>query len=748
MPAAKKLQTNFTAGELSLRIEGRPDLAKYFNGCKTLENFLVYPQGGAFRRPGTRFVKEVKTSSQRTRLVEFIVNNTTAYVLEFGHQYIRFYKNGAQLMSGPTPYEVATPYSIDAVFDLEYRQSVDVLFIVHQSYAQRTLSRAGDTNWTLAAIDFVPPPTVEEPTNLATTLGLSATSGNAVTFTAGGIVFLSGDVGRTIAAGAGRAVITQLGPSGGAPSPNNVVIGDILSAFSASSFASGAWFLTGSPQATLDPDKRAPVGAQVSLTAGVQAFRAADVGKYLKIYGGVIKITHVTTATAIKGTLLKTMTDTPDANPAAAPAGSWSLETSAWQAGYGFPGAVEFHEGRVIYGGSTVYPTTIWGSASDDYPNFGMGSLADDAIEYTIASRRINPILWLFSHKSLFLGTAENELIAQSPQGLPLGGDVTPEVFPESEIGSKRMLPCPVSKSFLLVDASGRKVYDFLFDMVQDGLVPTELTLLSDHITEGGIYQDKIAYQKTPNTIAYMVRADGQLLALTYYRVPENIVAWSRTVTDGEFESVATIPHPDGNRVQVWVIVKRTIGGATKRYVEYFEDQASEFSSRNWKQLLTDSAVVYSGAAATSITGLTHLEGKEVDVVADGSYKGRKTVAAGSITLSDAATKVEVGLPYASTLKTMRPAIPNAMVEGYKRKWNAIFLRLEDSIGATVNGEEVLFNAGGQAMDGAPALFTGDKQVKPLGWDRDGYIEVIQTQPYPLTILSIFGEVEFAEQIG
>lgn len=811
MPAAKKLQTNFTAGELSPRIEGRPDLAKYFNGCKALENFLVYPQGGAFRRPGTRFVKEVKTSSQRTRLVEFIVNNTTAYVLEFGHQYIRFYKNGAQLMSGGSPYEVATPYSIDAVFDLEYRQSVDVLFMVHQGYAPRKLSRFSDTNWTLTQIAFSPPPTYEADLDLVSVAGISANTGTGKNVRAKFAFFVAADVGKNIVLGVSRAVITAFtsatevvvdildafnatitaGPAtltsagttvtsvghgaaaddfivltGGAQAgeirritsvtdANTIVIDAAFSVDQAAAvawnkviaFAASTWFIQGSPGTTLLPSIAGPVGAQVTLTAGANAFRVSDLNKYVKVFGGVVRLTSYTSATVVKGTILQRLSQA--ASPiVAAPIGSWTLEAASWSPTRGYPQAIEFHEGRLLFGGSLAQPTTFWGSVSDDYDNFAVGVLADDAIEYTIASRRINPLLWLFSHKSLFLGTSENELIVQSPQGLPLGGDVTPEVSPESEIGSKRMLPCPVSKGFLLVDASGRKVYDFLFDVVQDGLVPTELTLLSDHVTKGGIYQDKIAYQKTPHSIAYMVRADGQLLALTYYRVPENIVAWSRIVTDGEIESVAAIPHPDGDRVQVWVTVKRTIGGATKRYVEYFEDQASEFSARNWEQLLTDSAVVYSGAAATSITGLTHLEGKEVDVVADGSYKGRKTVASGAITLSDAATKVEVGLPYTSTLKTMRPAIPNAMVEGYKRKWNAIFLRLEDSIGATVNGEEVLFNAGGQAMDGAPALFTGDKQVKPLGWGMDGYITVVQSQPYPLAILAIFGECEFAEQIG
>ena len=85
--------TNFTGGELSPRLDGRNDIAKYNSGCKTLENMIVYPHGSASRRSGTQFVAEVKDSTKKTRLIPFEFSTVQTYILEFGDQYIRFYKD-------------------------------------------------------------------------------------------------------------------------------------------------------------------------------------------------------------------------------------------------------------------------------------------------------------------------------------------------------------------------------------------------------------------------------------------------------------------------------------------------------------------------------------------------------------------------------------------------------------------------------------------------------------------------------
>ena len=121
--------TNFTAGELSPRLDGRNDLSKYPAGCKTLENIVIYPHGAAARRPGTQFIAEVKTSSAKTRLIPFEFSTTQTYVLEFGNQYMRVYKDKGQVLSGGSAFEISTPYLTAELFNIKFAQSADVMYI-------------------------------------------------------------------------------------------------------------------------------------------------------------------------------------------------------------------------------------------------------------------------------------------------------------------------------------------------------------------------------------------------------------------------------------------------------------------------------------------------------------------------------------------------------------------------------------------------------------------------------------------
>jgi hypothetical protein len=128
--------TNFTGGELSPRLDGRNDLTKYSSGCKTLENMIVYPHGSAARRPGTQFVAEVKDSTKKTRLIPFEFSTTQTYMLEFGNQYIRFYKDNGVILSGGSPYEIVSPYLEAELFEIKFAQSADVMYICHPNHAK------------------------------------------------------------------------------------------------------------------------------------------------------------------------------------------------------------------------------------------------------------------------------------------------------------------------------------------------------------------------------------------------------------------------------------------------------------------------------------------------------------------------------------------------------------------------------------------------------------------------------------
>jgi len=204
MPKSSFIQTNFTGGELSPRLFGRTDVNKYANGAALIENYLVQKHGGAVRRSGTRFVAEVKNSTHACRLVSFTFSNLQTYILEFGDQYIRFYRDKARLESVGVPVEIVTPYLHTQLAELKFTQSADILYICHPDHQPRELRRTSDTSWTLALFNFIDGPYLNTNTT-ATTLTPSAETGAGITITASAVTdindgdgFKSTDVGRLV----------------------------------------------------------------------------------------------------------------------------------------------------------------------------------------------------------------------------------------------------------------------------------------------------------------------------------------------------------------------------------------------------------------------------------------------------------------------------------------------------------------------------------------------------------------------
>lgn len=816
MPKARRLQSNFSKGELSPRLDGRPDLAAFFEGAKELTNVLLLRQGGVDRRPGTRFVKEVKDSSRDTLLVPFEFSVNDAYQLEFGHLYLRFYKvsTGQRIEVASVPVEVVTPYTEADLRNLCYRQSADVMYLWDGVHPQQKLSRLSDTNWTLAPVINDPPATIEAGTALATRLvygTASAPAGTGVTFTTDDGLFLAADVGREIVAGAGKAVITALvsarsvtaeirdpfdatkvtvGPgvfvSVGTlvimSAPHGCAVDDYIriasgaqtdeirrvvsapstisvhieSAFSVNQagvdwtrhvpIEASGWHVGLSPQAELNPNKKGPRRALVTCVTDINAFRASDVGKYLFVYDGIIKITQLDSPTQIKGTILMTLSGSSTTNPPATDAGTWTIEETAWTEARGYPRTGEFFQGRLGQASTTTQPTTFWLSASDSYENYAKGITAADAIEDTIASRSVNRIEWLADNGDLVVGTAGAEFrVVGERTGEPLGGDKIPLVERLSTLGCLNSQPILLNRQVLYVDRSGKKVLVMVYNIESDGFEPLELTATSEHITASGVRQAGVSLHQRVEPSVYFARNDGAAIVLMYYP-SEKVVGFTRITTDGTFECFSTTPQAGGRSDQTWAIVKRTINGQTKRYVEYFEPEVNDvdFQARAWSSLQTDCAAIYAepGAPISVMTGLSHLEGKTVDVVAGGSYKGTAVVSSGQVALENAATHVEVGLHYDSRIETMRPAIEGSVIEGLPRSWDDLTVRLLNTIGGKVNGEWLQYVPSDLDELG---LFTGDRGIVGQGWDDDGRVVIEQTQPYPMTVLAVYGTLSVGD---
>ena len=659
--------TNFTGGELSPRLDGRNDIAKYNSGCKTLENMIVYPHGSASRRSGTQFVAEVKDSTKKTRLISFEFSTVQTYILEFGDQYIRFYKDNGVILDGGLPYEISSPYLEAELFDIKFAQSADTMYICHPNHNPRKLTRTGHTNWTLTNDVIINGPFMDH--NIETT--------------------------------------------------------------------------------TLSPSHK-NVGQTTTVTASAvkginvnQGFLSTDVGRLLHIKDGHLKITSVTSTTVVVGTVIVDLNETGSTTDFAL--GSFSDTT-------GYPACVTFFEQRLVFAGTTAQPQTLFFSRSADYENFDdqyHETVADDdAIDYTIASNQVNAIRFLTATRTLIIGTAGGEFAVN---GAGVGEAITPTnilINKQSNHGAANVDGIAVGNATLFLQRAKRKIRELAYNFDVDGYVAPDLTILAEHVTESGIIQ--MAYQEEPNSIVWCVRADGQLLGFTYQR-EQQVTAWHRHIFGGSFgsgnavcESVEVLPT-DNSEYQVWVIVKRTIDGATKRYVEYLHNQDfDETDDTSFNYL--DSQLAYNGSATTTISGLDHLEGEEVSILADGATHPNKTVSSGAITLDRSSTKVKVGLPYVSLLQTMRidAGSQNGTSQSKTKRIYEITARLYESIGIEIgpdldNMERIPFRSSANLMDSGVNVFTGDKDIEFRGnYETDGFIFVRQNQPLPLTVLSLY----------
>jgi hypothetical protein len=757
MPRLHPIVSSFTSGEWSPKLKGRVDLAKYFMACQTLENYIVMPQGGVTRRPGLRYVAEVKDSTKTTILIPFEFSTAQAYMLEVGDQYIRFYKNGARIEVAGVPVEVSTPYLSTDLRTLSVRlnrtQSADVLYFAHANYAPRKLERYSDTIWKLRTITFIPSPSYEYGmrTNVNvgglgvnTTITPAATSGTGIVFTAGAAAFLASDVGRDIkiigGANAGaRATITIFTDTTHVTADITVNFADLTAN------AAGNWIITASPKSAATPSQKSPAGLAATVTLAADGWRDPDdCHKFVVLNGGSIELTGFTSTTVANGTIRGELNAT-----TAAPSGAWSLEESSWSSPNGYPSAVCFDgAGRLVWAGTIAQPDSVWESKTEDFENYGLGILDDDAVSITLSDNKVNAVRWIQPIRNLMIGTTGGEFEMTGGTA----GPITPsnvQVTSRAAYGSSTVSPVRIGNVIIFVTRSGRRVRELTFDFYTDTYTAPDLLQLAEHLTapltNGGAPPTitDIAYQKEPrdpDSRIWAVRSDGTLLCCTYLRA-ENVIAWSRQTTCGTFEAIACIPHPNGDRDQAWTITNRTVNGATKRFVEIFDDCAHYYGTIN-----TDAA--WTCDSATAITSITvgHMPNATVQVVGDGAVFPDVTLdASGAGTISYAAKKIEVGLGYVSTLTTMPPEVAggDGTSQGKKRRWAEILIRFFQTVGAAVSAsgrdvDELSFRASGDLMDAPPPLFTGDRRKENLGWG-DGAITIQQTQPLPNTVLMISG---------
>ena len=720
MARVSTIVTNFQSGELSPRLEGRIDLQKYQSGVQQLTNMLVFPQGGATRRPGTYYAGSSK-SNGKVRLIPFEFSDEQAYIIELGANYMRFYTDGGLLVSGGSAVEVVTPYSVTEIFELTYTQSADVIYFAHKDHEPAKLTRTTATSFTFQDIDFVDGPWLDENTTDITLYASAATG--SVTITASAALFTSDDVGRYIRF---REVLEIEHDEWAASTSYND--GESVR-YNGHVYEQ----VTGSTQTS---GNTPPVH-----TEGTETYGAID-WEYKHDDTGYVEITGFTSSTVVTATVKEDdggIAVLPDHIIGAANATKkWSL--GAFGGDQGFPRAVAFYEERLYFAGTTGQPQTIFGSVTADFENHTPGTEDDKAINVTIASDQVNVIKHMIQGRFLQILTSSAEFTMSGGTGTQPVTPTNVNVLRETTFGASSVRPVRAGSSTIMVQKGQTKVKEVTFNLDVDGLTGRDLTVLAEHLARVGL--DDMTWQQEPELILWFVRSDGQLLGLSY-DPQNNTIAWHKHILGGTgvVESIASIPS--GSEDQVYLSVKRTINSVETRHIVYMKP--IYFGDDVTDAFYVDSGLTYDGAATTTISGLDHLEGETVQILADGAAHADKVVSSGSITLDRSSSKVHIGYSYDSVVQTLRmeAGADDGISQGKIKRIHGVTVRFLDSVGAEVgpdanNLDRIPFRDSSMAMDEAVPMFDGDKEIFfPSGYDNDARVFVQQTQPLPMTVLAI-----------
>lgn len=695
MSIATPALTNFTAGELSPRLEGRTDLTKYFNGCRKLLNFHVHPHGGATRRSGFRFVAEALGQENYTLLIPFEFNPEQTYILEFGEDSSGqgkmrvFTHHGVVLDDEGNQYIQDSPYKGEELRKLRYVQSNDVLILVHSSHPPRKLTRKGHDNWVLEELAFINRPEAWKEGNYPSCccffeerLVFAATPDKP------GTLWFS----RTGSMDDFRLKTCEVPLEEWR---------DLL--------------IKGSKQGKDGDTFKVLMGGLFDKTAGIRGVNADDEDCYYKYKGNKVFAPDSADLTVTFKHSPSTATHIESIWDA-----SGELRSEFWE--------------YLKAGDRTEAP-------AGDKP------LDDDAIEVTLAGREGNNIEFLVPKARLWVGTTGGEWTV----GGARSGATTPDDIKanhEGSCGASSARPEIVGYSALFIQRSGNKIRSMSYRFESDSYSSSDMTLLAEHITGPGVVQ--LAYVQEPDSVLYGARKDGSLVALTYEQ-DEDVMAWTRIETKGSIESIATVHDGTSRRDELWVVVKRTVKGVEKRYIEFMEAGFKEIIE---EAFFVDSGLSYEGDPVTELTGFEHLAGETVAILADGAVQPERLVKEdGSIRLDRPAGIVHAGLSYPSVLQSMRvEAGSERGTAQTKRKRITraaarFYNTLGGKIGPTENSlEPVYFRSPAAPMGKSPGLWSGDKSVRfPKGWNRDGILTIVQDQPLPMTVLMIVPEIVINE---
>ena len=443
---------------------------------------------------------------------------------------------------------------------------------------------------------------------------------------------------------------------------------------------------------------------------------------------GIVRIKEFTSSTECVGVLEFPV-------PSNTPTKYW--QEPAWSGVRGYPRAITLHDGRLWFAGTKYRPTTFWATAPDRFEDLRIGVEADRGLEFQVQSDEANAIQWMVSQDGLVIGTKGAEWF----YGQRLGEDL-PKLRKNTSFGSAPIQARVVNESLVFIQRSKRKLRELAWD--GQTMACQDLTLLAEHFGDAKFLQMSI--QRNPETVVWIITNQGDLIGMTYER-GQNVAGWFRYGTNGTFESVAIV-EGTGEEDEIWVAVLRTIDGQERRFIERFQPDLI----RNIKQgdqaalIYSDAAVVYSGAAATTMSGLDHLEGETVSVLADGAPHPDCVVDSGEITLQWEAETIIAGLAFTAKIEPtyLETADPGSITKAFKKRITRACIEFWETLGCEISADDgvtydpIEFRTVSDNMDSVPALFSGIKEeVVRSSFERQSSVILRSRQPLPMNVLSL-----------
>lgn len=786
----------FDKGEISPLLGGRSDVDFWASSLFKCRNFNALTHGGIRRRSGTRFIAEVADSSVKSRLIPFIFNDDQSYVLEFSESgKLRFLAMRGLLYSGASPYTINHQY---AGYDLRRLNNVqfnDVAYFAHKEAYPSVLKRRGDIDWVIEDAVFNDGPYLNQ-NDTSNKFSLSGDGSIPIT-NAGQANGGNGAFLELAVTGAPKAMDNYFIAALAHDTPGENPSGWELVGWDGSSWifidrveGENGWqrnrkfyFKTGNKQKFsryrfnfIGPQGGGDTkvywggiglhwsGSDQSLTQytltsantdninGGQGFNAGDVGRSARVkvtstITAWVKITGFISPTSVYVQIYDQIVSNHQAIQ------EWSL--SAINRKDGIPRAVTLYDERLFWAGTAHSPARVYASKQGEFDNYGNSNpvVETDGINMELLSSQMNPIEWLADDMDLIAGS--------SRQLRAIGKADTTSAFSAKNFEQKKapssgadfVQPLSVGGVTLYAGVGGTKIRELVLGD-QNRYVAPELSLLGEHLFKSGIID--WVFCERPDPTIYSAMGDGSLVATTYDR-EQKVVGFSRhEIASGFVESLAVTPSVIDGYDDVYMIVRRTINGQTRRYIEVLERPFDGDIDAIEDAFHVDSGLSYSGAPITTVTGLNHLEGETVVALADGNVVNDLVVSNGQISLPYEASKVSVGLPYKSVAITLPVAGPqqDGTLFGRNRTVISAAIDVLNSAAAKVGAYgsddwrpeiyEQLLKTGDKLFGSKLQLRTGiiPCDIQGSWMDGGGQVVIETADPAPLIIRALVLQLE------